>query len=253
VDFRLYARVLWRFKVIVALGLVLGLSAGALSLVRVSTDGFTYRQPELWSSTTRLGVTQNGFPWGRLFAQSPLPEDQTTTTGQEGTAGEIPIADPNRFNSLAVLYAELATSDPVLGLMRRNGPIPGKVIAVALRDSESGTMLPLIDLTAISTSPEGAVELAVRSSKALDTYVQEQQQANEVPSSDRVLVQVVVRPKAAEIFQPRPKTMPVVVFFVVMLATIGLVFLLESLRPRLRQPAGPAAAELQSAERRRTA
>lgn len=252
-DFRLYARVLWRFRLIVAMGLVLGLAAAALSLLRVSTDGFSYRQPELWSSTTRLGVTQNGFPWGRLFAQSPLPQDQAPTTGEREATRGIPIADPNRFNTLAVLYAELATSDPVLNLMRRDGPIRGKIVAVPLRDPESGTMLPLIDLTTISTWPQGAVDLAERSAKALDTYVQEQQQANDVPSSDRALVQVVERPKTAEIFQPRPKTLAVVVFFVVMLATVGLVFLLESLRPRERQLHGRAEPELQSTERRRTA
>jgi hypothetical protein len=252
-DFRLYVRVLWRFRLIVATGFVLGLTTAGLSVVRVSADGFSYRQSELWSSTTRLGVTQNGFPWGRLFAQSPLPETQTPVSGKQDTTHGIPIADPNRFNTLAVLYAELATSDPVLSLMRRDGPIRGKIAALALRDPESGTLLPLIDVTAISTSPRVAIELAQRSAKALDTYVQEQQQVNEVPSSDRVLVQEVVRPKKAELIQPRPKTMAVVVFFVVMLATVGLAFLLEGLRPRERELGGATAAELQSTARRRTA
>lgn len=251
-DFGLYARVLWRFRLIVATGLLLGLAAAALSLLRVGTDGFSYREPELWSSTTRLGVTQNGFPWGRLFAQSPLPADRTPTGEEQTTEEGIPIADPNRFNTLAVLYAELATSDPVLSLMRHDGPVGGKIVAVPLRDPESGTMLPLIDLTAISTSPGRAIELAERGAKALDTYVQEQQKANAVPSSDRVLIQTVVRPKKVELFQPRPKTMAVVVFLVVMLATVGLAFLLESLRPRERYRGGQAA-ELRHTEQRLTA
>ena len=38
-------------------------------MVRVGPDGVGYRQSEEWSSTSRLGVTQQGFPWGRLFAQ----------------------------------------------------------------------------------------------------------------------------------------------------------------------------------------
>lgn len=252
-DFRLYARVLWRFKVIVVMGFILALGAAGLSLVRVSAEGFTYRQAELWSSTTRLGVTQNGFPWGRLFAQEPIPEFPTPRVTERETTPGIPIADPNRFNTLAVLYAELATSDPVLSLMRHDGPIRGKILAEPLRDPESGTMLPLIDLTTISTSPRRAIDLAARSANALATYVREQQAANAVPASDRALIQVVVRPEKAQIFQPRSKTMPVVVFLVVMLATVGLAFLLENLRPRARELDGPTAAELQSTERRRTA
>ncbi len=53
-DFQLYARVLWRFKLLVVLGLMLAIALATLSLVSVSGDGLTYRQNELWSSTTRV-------------------------------------------------------------------------------------------------------------------------------------------------------------------------------------------------------
>ena len=36
VDFRLYARVLWRFKLLVVLGLLLAIALAMLSVVRVS-------------------------------------------------------------------------------------------------------------------------------------------------------------------------------------------------------------------------
>ena len=123
-DFQLYARVLWRFKLLFVLGLLLAVALATLSVVRVSGDGLTYRQNELWSSTTRLGVTQKGFPTGRLLAQDPSldPQKQAQRLG-------IPIADPNRLNSLTLLYAELATSDPVLRQMRRDGPIRGQILA----------------------------------------------------------------------------------------------------------------------------
>ena len=45
-DFRLYARVLWRFRVIVAGGLVLAVLLAALSIVRVSSHGISYRRSE---------------------------------------------------------------------------------------------------------------------------------------------------------------------------------------------------------------
>ena len=223
-DFQLYGRVLWRFRLIVAAGLILAIAAAGLSVFRVSTSGFSYRQTELWSSAARLGVTQYGFPWGRLFAQSPV-------TGAEGE-DQIPIANPDRFNALAVLYAELATSDPVRRLMLRDGAIDGQIIATALRDSESGTQLPLIDMTALAASPQEAVALASRGVLALQTYLEQEQRSSGVPALDRVVLQEVVRPTEAEVFQPRSKTMPVVIFLAVMFATVALAFLLENLRPR---------------------
>jgi hypothetical protein len=231
-DLQLYFRVLWRFKLLVLIGLVLALGLALMSIARVSSHGLVYRQSQLWSSTARLGVTQNGFPWGRLFAQetgangTPMPVEEPNKEG-------IPIADPNRFTDLAIFYAEIATSDPVRHLMRQSGPIRGKIVATPVV-VQSNYTLPLIDLTAIATSPRGAMNLAQRAASSLDTYLRAQQSANNVPSTDRVVLQEVLKPRKAEIFKPRSKTMPLVIFFAVMFATIGLVFLLENLRPKAR-------------------
>jgi hypothetical protein len=242
VDFALYARVLWRFKLLVAFGVVLASSLAILSFLRVGPDGLTYRQSELWSSSTRLIVTQQGFPWGRLLAQDPsLSENAARSLG-------IPLADPNRLNNLTILYAELATADPVRRLMRRDGPIRGEVIATPVVVQEGRYTLPLIDLIAISTSPRGAVTLAQRSARAFETYLTEQQRLNKVPADDRVVVQQVMRPRGAEIYQPRSKTLPIVIFMAVMFAVVGLAFLLENLRPR--RPGDPVAVAHEGPARR---
>lgn len=244
-DFRLYASVLWRFRLLVVVGCLLALTLATLSIVKVSPDGLAYRQGELYSSATRVLVTQQGFPWGRLLAQDPSldPETELKRLG-------IPLADPNRLNTLTILYAELATSDPVLRQMRRDGPIRGKVIASPVVVQDGRYTLPLIDLIAIAPSPRGAMELAARSANALQTYITNQQQANEVPKADRVIVEQVERPRAAEVFQPRSKTMPAVIFLTVMFAAVGLAFMLENLRPRAR-PGTPA--ELEASVQRRSA
>jgi hypothetical protein len=242
VDFRLYARVLWRFRLLVACGFLLALVLATLSIVRVSADGLAYRQTELFSSTARVGVTQSGFPWGRLFAQEPETEDS-----QPQDLG-IPVADPNRLNNLAVLYAELAMSDPVRRLVRAQGPLRGQIIATPLVRGDNRIMLPLIDLTAIAETRRGAMVLASRTARALETHVREQQAANEVPPADRVVIEEVMRPKGALVYQPRSKTMPIVVFLAVMLATSGIAFLLENVRPRSRAPG--AASGLRERERR---
>lgn len=241
-DFRLYARVLWRFRLFVACGFLLATVLATLSVVRISVDGITYRQSELFSSTARVGVTQSGFPWGRLFAQEPTEDNRPQDLG-------IPVADPNRLNNLAVLYAELAMSDPVRQLVRRQGRLPGQVTATPLVRGDNRIMLPLIDLTAIATTRRGAMTLASRTAVALETYVREQQAANEVPPADRVVIEEVERPRRALIYQPRSKTMPIVVFLAVLLATSGIAFLLENVRPRSREP-GAAAPDLLERERR---
>lgn len=245
-DFRLYASVLWRFRLLVVLGTVLAVALATLSMVSVSGEGLAFRQSELWSSTTRLGVTQRGFPEGRLFAGGGTPEG-------EARLG-IPVADPNRFNTLAVLYAELATSDPVRRQMRRDGgPIRGKIIATPVVVGENRVMLPFVDVVAIATSPRGAVELAQRNATALISYLERQQVVNDVPTGDRVVVEQLVRPRPPQIFRPRSKTMPIVVFLATMLATIGLAFLLENLRPRVRQLGEPADTGFGGQAQRRTA
>jgi hypothetical protein len=241
-DFRLYARVLWRFRVVVAAGFAFAVLLAFLSVVRVSSNGLAYRHSQLWSTTVRLLVTQKGFPEGRLYATEPAaPGQNSPSAAAQAAKLGIPVADPARFNTLAILYAELATSDPVHRLMLRDGPIAGKISAIALRDDASGVLLPLIDVTALATSSRGAVELAARDARALDSYVADEQKANNVPVSDRVVIRTVVAPQQPHVFQPRSKTMAIVVFLAVLLATIGLAFVLENLRPRVRTV--PAATE----------
>jgi hypothetical protein len=234
-DLGLYARVIWRFRLLVVVGFILALALAVLSMARISPSGFTYRQSQLYQSTTRLGVTQNGFPWGRLFATEPSKDGAAVpmTPEQQAEKLGIPIADPNRFTNLAVLYAELATSDPVRRLMLKDGPIKGQITAVPVVVQQN-MVLPFIDLTAIATTPRGAKLLASRAGDALESYIRDQQKANNVPDTDRVVIQDVLQPKKVKVYQPRSKTMSIVIFLAVMFATIGLAFLLENLRPRVR-------------------
>lgn len=248
-DFKLYASVLWRFKLIVVLGLVVATGLAVLATVKVTKHGVIYRQQELWSSGARLLVTQQGFPEGRLFAQLPATANQTPRSVAPTDERGIPVADPNRFNALAILYADLATSDQVRALIAPGGHIPGEILATPLRDDQSGTLLPLIDLTVISTSPQRAIALAERSVKALQTYLETRQRKNGVPNSDRAVVQELVQPKGAKLFRPRAKTMPIVVFGAVLFLTIALAFILENVRPHVRKLSQPPA----EAELRRTA
>jgi hypothetical protein len=249
-DLRLFARVLWRFRLLVVTGLILAVALAALTVVKVGAKGLTYRDSRLWSAEMQLKVTQSGCPECRLYATQ-----SSTTQGEPGSPIEpkAPIVDPVRFATLALYYANALTTDAVHRLATHNDGITGKLIATARRDDQSGTLLPYIDVTSISTSAQGAMTYAERSADALNTYILAQQRANDVPASDRALVETVVHPRGANVYRPRPKTMPLVVFFAVMFATIGLAFVLENTRPRMREEDPERRPEIRQASARRSA
>jgi hypothetical protein len=206
----------------------------------------------------RLQVTQSGFPEGRLYAlRSGGTDDGTSTPVSPGE----PIVDPARFATLAIYYAELITSDPVRRLANHGDGISADITATPLRNEDSGVLLPFIDVVAIGTSPRSTIQYADRTARALNLYISDRQRANNVRPSDRAVVRTIEHPREASVYRARPKTMPIIVFLAVMFAAIGLAFVLENARPRLREldpDARPAVRDAdraadQETERRRSA
>jgi hypothetical protein len=66
------------------------------------------------------------------------------------------------------------------------------------------------------------------------------------------VLEEVAQARKAGIYQPRSKTMPIVILLAILFATIGLAFLLENLRPRHRDP-GAQSADLPYPAQRRSA
>ena len=82
---------------------------------------------------------------------------------------------------------------------------------------------------------------AERTARGAERLHPEQQRRTTCRRADRVVVQTGRHRHGARVFQPRSKTMPIVIFLAVMFATVGLAFLLENLRPRAR-PGEPVVA-----------
>lgn len=224
-DLGLMGRVLWRFKVIVIPGFVLALVLAALSIVRVGPAGISYRHTETWVSYTQLLVTQKGFPWGSL-------------SGAPNSEQNAIRADPGRLASLALIYSNFAGGDAIRARVARSGPVNGTIQAAALPASSAGNdVLPIISLAAFSTSPEKAKGLSWRWSQALIGYIDQQQRLSSLPASNRVVVQVLSRPDKAKLFKGRSMSLPIVVFLAMMLAVTAAAFVLENVRPKIRQVA----------------
>jgi hypothetical protein len=251
-DLNLYARVIWRFRALVLAGLLVAVALALLSLFRVTFKGgptLHYRQSQTYQSSSTLLVTQTGFPWGRTVFPYTVQTSRTPGGGQSYTTQ---FADPSRFSDLALFYANLANSDSVQSLLRKSGPLHGTMFAqpVLTGPNSRPTPLPLISIVGASTSPAAAIETAQRGTTAFESYLSSQQQKAKIPSKQRVVVQLLNRATTADVVTKRKKTIAFVVFITVMLATLGLAFIFENLRPRVAPLPAVADADAQA---RRTA
>jgi hypothetical protein len=217
-DIELYGRVIWRHKFVVAIGLTLAVTVAVLSYIRIGTDGSVrYRDAEQWVSYETVAVTQPGFLEGRL--------DQTGT-------------DPSRLSMLAVLYSKYIDADQVQRNIWPAAPRDESVEAapvLAVPGSSSAGALPLISIAAFSPTGAGAKRLADRSSTALMKYIASRQGKAGVPIAHRVELQPVKRALSNKpvLWQGRSKALPIVVFLTALIATMGLAFILENLKPQI--------------------
>jgi hypothetical protein len=229
-DLRLFSRVIWRFRYLVMAGLLLGIGLTFFSVFRVTSGGIHYRQEQTWQATETVLLTQHGFPWGRTV----FPYSQSTAAGQQ--VYTTPFADPSRFSSLAVLYAALANSDAVHAQVKKGGPLGGIYLArvVVDRSLPSTATLPLVAIDGFATSEAGAISVARRATSAFTAYITRSQDEAKIAPRLRILTQATSVPNKAILAQGRRLTVPIVIFLTVMIATLGLAFILENLRPAVQ-------------------
>jgi hypothetical protein len=226
-DLELYARVVWRHKVITGLGLLAAIALAFLSFVRVGTDGIAYRDVEQWVSYETVSVTQPGFTEGRLNYQG---------------------ADPSRLTLLAVLYSNYMDADAVHKQIWPRAVPHESVEAAPVLSSPGGSAaspLPIISIAAFAPTPRDAQRLASRSTAALIAYIAQRQETGRVPVEQRVLLEPVKRAQTNRpaLWQGRSKSLPIVVFLTAAIAAIGLAFILENLNPQISAVAARAVEE----------
>ncbi len=233
-DLALYARVIWRFRLLAVVGIIVAILLAVLSVGTPAIKGgsltLSHRQSEQWTSTSTIWVTQSGFPLGRSIY------DQYIQTGKAPDSTPISkFSDPSRFSGLATLYAALVQADGVRRIMLRSGPIDGVIGSSQPSLPGNGSIvLPFVTIAGSATTKDEARSLARRATRALIVYVKDEQVANNISADKRIVLQVVRSAQPAVLTVPRSKTRPVVVFLASMIAVIGLIFLLENLRPQQR-------------------
>ena len=225
-DLALFASVLRRHRTIVVSGFVLAIVLAFLSFARLGANGVAYRQKEQWVSYSTMLVSQAGFPWGSLNGEQSDPRSSNGRPLGRSTQA----ADPNRLTTLAIIYAHLADSDPVRHIIGASGPLNGRIEAAPLPAITGATeVLPIVSIAAFADTGAGAISLARRDSSALATYIERQQEANGIRTSQRVLLSQLSKPVEAKLFSGRSKTLPVVVFLAVMFAAAAAAFVRENM------------------------
>jgi hypothetical protein len=228
VDLALYGRVLRRFWPLVAIGVILAAGLAFLSLVRVTSHGLSYRKPVVWQSQAMILLTQPGAPEFRGVIPAPAP----------GSSGPTLV----NLTGLTDQYSLYANSDAVRRLMRDEGaPTTWSITAAPALPTITGATYPVIALSGHADSANGAVSAVQYGTRALVEYVKRQAQAAKIPTDQRIELQTVETATAPVVVIPRKKTLPIVIFLAVVVGTLGLAFILENLRPRVRAVA-PAAA-----------
>ena len=233
-DLGRFISVAWRFRVLLAAGILLATLVSVASLARISLDGvtpkLTYRDQESWTSASTLFITQSGFPWGRAIL-----DDMITIETEGAEPVTVPkYGDPGRYSGLAALYAELAKSDGVQAAVMKNSQ-PGEFVEpMVVQSPGSNTALPLMTLKAFGPTPESAMDVAQRASKAFRNFLDREQAANGIPAEKRIKVVVTQKATNPELFEKRSIVRPVFLFLLINMGFLALAFALENLRPRAR-------------------
>ncbi len=241
-DLAVMARVLLRFKLLVAFGVLLATSLAILSYATPSFSGgfkLKYRSYESWSSYAQLIVSQKGFTWGSTLANST---DDAAVEAQRTAEG--------RLVTLATIYSKYAVGDDVKALVRSRTRVRGPWDASPVQAARnSDAYLPMIVITAYARTGPESRQLANVVSSSLTKYIEDRQASANPPITpdDRVKLQVLSRGGHTVLASPRSKTLPVVIFAVLMAAVIFLAFVLENLRPRVTPDAQSATGESEGA------
>jgi len=230
--------VLWRFRVVVALGVIIGSLLALTSFARVDLSGgtpaLTARDDEVWLSASTLFVTQAGFPWGRTIFDETI---EVEGAGDEPTL--IPrFGDPGRYSGLATLYVELAKGDDVRRAFRAKAPPSVTYQPEVVKSSDGGSVLPMIYMKGFGPSARLAEAAANIAAEEFRRYLASEQVQARISKDRRVSVVVTSKAIPAAIVEPRSIVRPIFLFLLAMMASIGLAFVLENLRPSGRR-SGP--------------
>jgi hypothetical protein len=217
--------VLRRYRTLVVIGGVLAVVLAVLSYGHPGWDGGPTMKPtqsETWKSSVTLFLTETGFPEGRAIP-SYVPAIEGAPASQVG--------DQARFADLALVYSQLAASDAVTRLANvKDAKFSAEPLTASTPDFSSTQILPMVKLTATSSSGHLSLAAVNRLSNAFVSYVTTKQNQAHISKEDRVDIQVLAAARKAELVQGPKKTLSALVFVGILTLVGALILVLENLR-----------------------
>lgn len=227
-----HAAVLWRFRRITAVGVLLGIFFAVFASYSISPSGLKPRGASTYSSQSQLLVTQAGFPEGRVVLPVPTPSGAAINGEQpEVDPNQIEFADPGRFNNLADLYTKLIVSDEVLRLIPEH-PSPLQILASPLPAVSGASILPIIQLDTLAESPAAATRLNLNTAKALRDLIEQRARKNDIAPAQRVQITTLVAPSPGKLATGPSYTASILALLLCLIGTVAVTHLLENLRNR---------------------
>jgi hypothetical protein len=223
-DLSRHLAVLWRFRVVTAIGLVLAVVFAVLAAYKPSPNGLEKRGASTYSSSSRLLVTQAGFPEGRVVLPAP-------PLGEEQRPDSVGFADPARFMALADLYTKLILSDEVRRQIPEH-PTPAQVDAEPIASVSGAPILPIIELSTTSKSPAAARELNMHTVAALRGLLKRRQANNDIPVGERVQIGLLNAPSRGVLMASPTHTASILALLLCLIGTLAVTHLLEAIRLR---------------------
>lgn len=244
-----YLRAVRRFWRVVVVGIVIGAYVALASLysVQLFPPSLTSKSSVTYTSSSRLLVTSGDSSHLRyqfsIYGEIPVRDDDGELTGEtERTLVNTSAPDLSTLVRAANLFPILIESDQVAEFREREyGPLEGVVNAQGIYSFATGNRfelseIPVIQLISIASTPEAAVELADKTAKAFVDWMRTEQAADEIPQQDRIVVKQLEEPKGAAASSDVSRTMPVLVFLVIVSAFVVVAILLDRFVPPRPSP-----------------
>jgi capsular polysaccharide biosynthesis protein len=237
-----YSAPLKRFRLVIAVGLVVGAAVALTSAYKVDLGTLppklTAREQPTYTAGTQLEVSSPVQPYYRSAVDVPVVAPSAGDEEDEPT-NLVEQAEPSVQTLIAAAnyYPYVIEGDAVRALRERLfGEIEGEISATAIGATitpsrhEPGR-LPFIQVIATSDSPQRAIDLAQHTAEAFIRHVQVQQRETGIRPEQRLVVKQLRRPERTFAAGGTSPTLPVLVFFAFVAASVGIAFVLDRMRP----------------------
>jgi capsular polysaccharide biosynthesis protein len=246
-----YSAPLKRFRLVIALGVVVGAALALTSAYKVDVGSFppqlTARERPTYTAGTQLEVTSPTAPYYRSAVDVPVVTPARSTGEDEEPTNLVEQAEPSVQTLIAAAnyYPYVIEGDQVKALRERlYGKIDGTVTATAIGatttpNRQEPGRLPFIQLVASADSPANAKALAQSTADAFVRFVREEQQRRNIRPAQRLVIEQLRKPERTFEVGGTSMNLPILIFVALVAVAVGIAYLLDRLFPR--RPAAAAA------------